>query len=240
MRKLFLLLLLIPAIGMSQDDKNVVNVTRVFPKMDKIGEFEKALAAHAQKYHSGDWKWRVAEVMSGPDAGGFSILEGPGTWDQIDKRGDLGAEHQNNWNKTIAVFLTDKYESNYNEFKPEFSTMAITDYTDKYTINHVFIKPGTYGMAVEALGNLKKMWEASKQNVVVYESSASGAPQFIIVTRYKDGLKERQAGVMKPLPDRYEASNGAGSFAKYVDLTQKTVDHSWQELIYTRLDLSSK
>ena len=240
MRKVFLLLLLIPAMGMSQDDKNVINATRVFPKIDKVMEFEKALAVHAQKYHTGDWKWRVAEIMSGPDAGGFSIVEGPVNWDAFDKRGDLGAEHQSHWNKTIAIYLTDKYSSSFVEFKPEFSTVGITDYTDKYVINHVFIKPGTYGLALEALGYLKKMWDASKQNIVVYESSASGPPQFVIITRYKDGLKERQAGFMKPLPERYEAANGAGSMQKYIELSTKTVENSFQELLMTRLDLSSK
>ena len=61
MRKIFLLCLLIPVIGMSQP-KNVVNTNRVFPKVDKVLEFEKALATHAQKYHTGDWKWRVFEI----------------------------------------------------------------------------------------------------------------------------------------------------------------------------------
>jgi hypothetical protein len=240
MRSLIFLLLLIPAIGISQDDKNVINVTRVFPKIDKVAEFEKAILAHAQKYHTGDWKWRVSEIMSGPDAGGFSIIEGPHTWDQVDKRGDLGAEHQSNWNKTIAIHLTDKYQASFVEYKPEYSTTGLTDYSDKYVINHVFIKPGTYNIATAVLADLKKMWEASKQNIAVYESSASGAPQIVIVTRYKDGLKERQAGVLKPMTDRYEAANGAGSFQKYIESSQKTVDHSWQEILITRADLSSK
>ena len=65
-------------------------------------------------------------------------------------------------------------------------------------------------------------------------------PSLLLITRYKDGLKERQAGVMKPLPERYEAAIGAGSFQKYIESTQKAVDHSWQELLMTRLDLSSK
>src|SRR6476620_7268957 len=105
MRKLFIVILLIPVLGIGQA-KNVVNSTRVFPKIDKVAEFEKALTAHAQKYHTGDWKWRVAEIQSGPDAGGYSIVEGPLNWDQIDKRGTLGAEHQNDWNKMVAPTLT--------------------------------------------------------------------------------------------------------------------------------------
>jgi hypothetical protein len=39
--------------------KNVITVERYFPRIDKIAEFEKALMNHAQKYHTGDWKWRI-------------------------------------------------------------------------------------------------------------------------------------------------------------------------------------
>ncbi len=46
----------------------------MFPKADKVLDFEKALAAHAQKYHTGDWKWRVYEIQSGPDVRRLIIL----------------------------------------------------------------------------------------------------------------------------------------------------------------------
>jgi len=47
MRKIFFMLLLIPVLGIGQT-KNVISATRVFPKADKVLEFENALAAHAQ------------------------------------------------------------------------------------------------------------------------------------------------------------------------------------------------
>ena len=75
MKMYFFLFMLIPFIGISQI-KNVVSTHRVFPKIDKVLEFEKALAAHAQKYHTGDAKWRVFAIQSGPDMGGFHITEG--------------------------------------------------------------------------------------------------------------------------------------------------------------------
>ena len=93
----FLLLLLCPFIGMSQT-KNVVTARRVFPKTDKLLEFEKAIAAHAQKYHSGDTYSRVFAIQSGQDAGGFQISEGPTSWDALDSREDMGAEHKLDWN----------------------------------------------------------------------------------------------------------------------------------------------
>ena len=85
MKRIFLLCMLVPLLGISQN-KNVVNSTRAFPKVDKVLEYEKALAAHAQKYHTGDWKWRVFEIQSGPDAGGYHITEGPASWQDIDGR----------------------------------------------------------------------------------------------------------------------------------------------------------
>ena len=81
-------------------------------------EFEKALTAHAQKYHTGDWKWRVYEIQSGPDAGGYHIVEGPNSWDEIDKRGNLGSDHNNDWNKNVAIYLTDFQ----NSFDPPLNT----------------------------------------------------------------------------------------------------------------------
>src|SRR5450631_948790 len=105
MKKIFLCLLLLPLMCISQN-KNVINVNRIFPKADKILELEKAIAAHAQKYHTGDWKWRVFEIQSGPDAGGYHITEGPVSWDMMDKRGDLGAEHTADWAKNAASLTT--------------------------------------------------------------------------------------------------------------------------------------
>src|SRR5579859_4805138 len=141
MRKLIISLLLMPLMGFAQM-KTVISTERYFPKMDKIAEFEKALANHAQKYHTGDWKWRVLQIQSGPDAGGYQVNEGPNTWDQIDKRGDLGAEHMNDWNKNVAPFLTDRYSSAFAVFHEDLSTVQLTDYSDKIAITHVFPKPG--------------------------------------------------------------------------------------------------
>ncbi len=69
MKNLFFLLLLLPLFGIGQT-KTMLTTNRVFVKNDKVSEFEKALANHAQKYHTGDVKWRVWSIESGPDAGG--------------------------------------------------------------------------------------------------------------------------------------------------------------------------
>ena len=189
MRKIVLLCMLIPVMAMAQK-KNVVNANRVFPKVDKVLEFEKALAVHAQKYHTGDWKWRVFEIQSGSDAGGYHITEGPASWELIDGRGNLGDEHNNDWNKNVAIYLTDRGSSSYSVFQDTLSSVALTDYTKMINITHFYPKIGWGYKLRESIVKFKKVWEAGGESVAVYVASSSGPAQFTLVTRYKQGLKE--------------------------------------------------
>ena len=239
MRNIFLICLLIPFIGISQP-KNIVNVNRVFPKVDKVLEFEKALATHAQKYHSGDWRWRVFEISTGPDAGGYHITEGPTSWEAIDGRGNLGTEHNNDWNKSVAIHLTDRGSSAYYAFIDSLSTVPIGDYSDKINITHYFPKTGWAGKVYDGIRNLRKAWLAGGETMAGYSSSSSGELQFAVVTRYKQGLKERVSNFRKPMKERYEAINGSDSWDGWLDVQRNYLDNVWSELLNYRADLSSK
>ncbi len=239
MRKLILVLIALPFFSFAQE-KNVVSASRYFPKQDKVAAFEKALAAHDQKYHTGTWKWRVFTIESGPDAGGYHVVEGPMSWNDLDTRGDLGKAHQADFNMNIAPLLTDRGSSSYSVYRADLSTIALTDYSNKIAILHIFPKPG-YGSDLEdAIKNLKKMWDASGQTIVVYESSSSGPQQYTIVTRYKQGLKERNTGFRKPMKERYIQANGANSWDDFIKGQKNAVDHSWSELLFYHAELSSK
>ncbi len=239
MKRLIFVLLAFPLLSIAQD-KNVISVNRVFPKADKVAAFEKALTAHAQKYHTGNWKWRVFTIESGPDAGGYHITEGPVSWEDLDTRGDLGKEHTADWNTNIAPLLMDKNQMSYSVYRGDLSSIALTDYSDKIAINHVFYKPGTFDEVEDILKKLKKTWDASGPSVAVYEASSSGEPQFAIVTRYKQGLKERATGFRKPMKERYNQANGENAWDTYVQGVKNTVDHSWSELLFFHPELSSK
>jgi hypothetical protein len=236
---LAVMLFFTPFLGISQ--QNVVNATRVFPKMDKGAEFEKAITAHAQKYHTGTVRWRVFEIMSGPDAGGFHITEGPYTWEQVGDRGNLGAEHTADWNKSIAPTLTDRYTSNYSVFQPELSTVAIGDYSDWIQITRLTPNPGYIGDLREMITKLKKTWEEAKVTVAVYAISSSGPNGFAIVTRYKQGLKERDPNFRPPFRDTFEKVNGRDSWHRdYIEPLKSAIQETTSELLKFRPDLSSK
>ena len=239
MRKIFYVLLLLPLLSNSQS-KNVINANRVFPKVDKVLEFEKAISAHAQKYHNGDWRWRVFEIQTGPDAGGYHITEGPTSWEAIDGRGNLGTEHNNDWNKTVAIHLTDRGSSSYAVYQDSLSTVAIGDYSDKIQIMRLTVKPGYFNKVWDAVMSFKKVWEAGGESVAVYTASGSGPQQFSVVTRYKQGLKERAAGYRKPIKERYEAVNGEDSWDDYLEVIRNCVESQSWEILSLRADLSSK
>ena len=239
MRKIFLLCMLIPLFGMSQT-KNVINSFRVFPKPDKNAEFEKGLAAHAQKYHKGNWKWRVFEIQTGQDAGGFHITEGPLSWEEFDSRGNLGAEHTADWNKNVAPFTTGMGTQSYSTYNADLSTVQLTDYSDKIIISHMYPKPGMLNGVTELIKKQKKVWEAGNESVAVYSASYSGAPQYTTVTRLKAGLKELDDSYRKPFPERYNAAHGDGAWAKWLEDYAKNVESRWSEMLFYRADLGSK
>jgi len=239
MKKIFLFCMLIPLLGISQT-KNVVSTFRVFAKPDKAAEFEKGFAAHAQKYHKGDWKWRVYEIQSGPDASGFHVIEGPLSWDDFDKRGNLGAEHTADWNKNVGPYITSQGTSSYVTFDADASTVQMTDYADKILINHMFPKPGMLDNANKLLAKMKKAWVLGNESMAVYRAVGSGAPQITTVQRLKAGLKELDEKFRKPFPERYAEANGEGSWNSFLTDYAMYIESRWSELLFLRADLGSK
>ena len=183
MRKLLFICLLVPLVGFSQV-KNVLNATRVFAKQDKITEFEKALANHAQKYHTGDWKWRVWSIESGPDAGGYMITEGPDSWSQLDSRGDLGAEHTADWEKNVAPLTQDRSGiTTYTEFQPDLSTVQLTDFSDKIVITHILARPGKIGAIPDLIKKQKNVQRVTAHRLLFIHWSLPGGLGYLTVTR---------------------------------------------------------
>lgn len=239
MKKLLFALLFTPLCSLAQ--QNVLNATRVFPKVDKVAEFEKALAAHAQKYHTGKWRWRVFEITSGPDFGGYQITEGPASWEDIGGRGDLGPEHTADWNKSIAPFMTDRGSSTYSVFQEDLSTVALTDYSDWINITWLTVNPGYMDEMRSWVGKMKTVWEETKNTVAVYSSSSSGPNGLALVTRYKEGLKERSPGYRPNFRDTYEKIHGRDSWKNdYTEPLRTFLKEGSSELLRFRADLSSK
>jgi hypothetical protein len=239
MKNLFFLLLLVPAIGMGQA-KTLVTANRLFSKNDKVAEFEKALANHAQKYHTGDVAWRIWSIESGPDAGGYLVTEGPSSWSVLDSRADISAEHTADWEKNVFPLTTGASQSGFYDFQADLSTVKLTDYADKIVINHMTAKPGKIRNMKALIEKMKKVWEAGNESSAVYTVSYSGEPGYMYVTRLKGGLKELASDYRKPLADRFNEVNGADSFDGWLKDYADVVQSRWSELLIYKPLLSSK
>lgn len=238
MKSLLLAFLCMPLYMLAQQ---VASAHRVFPKVDKTAEFEKALASHAQKYHStGKVKWRIFQIMSGPGYGGFQITETPGSWEDLEARGDISVEHTADWNKNVAPLLSDRGTQGFSVYEESLSTIALTDYSDWIQITRWNYRPGYAADVRATIEKMKKAWTETKSTVAVYSSSSSGEPAFALVTRYKQGLKERNTGFRPPFRDVYEKLNGRDSWTDFNNMLKTAIESSSTELLKFRADLSPR
>lgn len=134
----------------------------------------------------------------------------------------------------------EKGSSTYSEFNSEMSTVALTDYADKIIISHYFPKPGMVAGTTEMIKKQKKVWEQGNESVAVYSTTGSGAPEYVVVDRLKNGLKELGDNYRKPFGDRYEAMYGEGSWKSWLKDFNTSIESRWSELLFKRKDLSSK
>jgi hypothetical protein len=239
MRKLFLCWLLLPLFGTSQT-KNIISFFRAFPKPEKVAEFEKALSSHAQKYHTGEWKWHAYEILSGPDAGGYHVAEGPNTWAQLDERKDISKEHTTDWNMNVMPLTTNQGSQGFAVYREELSSVPLLEFSEKMAITHVFPKQGWGDTIAALIKKIKVVWQKSNEPVAVFQTSGSGPTQYILVFRYKTGWKERDPGFRKSFMERYKEEYNESGFNDYMAIIQQYVESSWTELLSFRADLSSK
>ncbi len=133
----------------------------------------------------------------------------------------MGTEHNNDWNKNVAIHITDRGSSGYGVYDDSLSTVVITDYADKINITTFVQKIGYGGKVYDMMKSLKPVWKEGGQSVAVYASSSSGPAGYTIVTRYKNGLKERADGYRKPFKQRYEAIHGEDSWNDFIEIPTK-------------------
>jgi hypothetical protein len=136
--------------------------------------------------------------------------------------------------------LVQRYSNGYAVYREDLSTIQLTDYSDKIAMTHVFPKIGRSNRVEDVLKSVRKTWQEGGQTIAVYESSSSGPLQYILVTRYKQGLKERDRGFRPPFKERHDKSHGQGAFDKLMDAQYENTESSWSEMLVYRPDLSSK
>jgi hypothetical protein len=125
-------------------------------------------------------------------------------------------------------------------YQDSLSTVALGDFSDKIAITHVFPKIGKNFKVRNLIKKLKAGWVAEGSTIAVYAANSSGPSQLTIVTRYKEGLKEKAQGFRKPFKGTFESVNGEDSYDDYLDQLGDYVNEIWSEMLFLRKDLGSK
>lgn len=228
-----------PAAPAAAPKKNTLSVYRVTAKPGHADALEKALAAHAQKFHTGNWKWRVSAMLTGPESNGYQISEGPNSWTDLEGRGDLGPDHNKDYDATIAPHVERSTPEMYVTYVESASTVPAANWSTKSLITHLYYKPGRGPATLAVLKLYKKAWEKMGHNVAIWTPLGSGESQYIIVRRFKNGFKDLD--VEGPtMRQAFDEVNGAGSFDKLADENNKNLDHTMSEMMEFKPDLSSK
>lgn len=245
MRKIFFLLMLAACLNSFGQGKTIYSVSYVKPKIGMTSAFENAWKAHVAKYHNGDDKRFVFEILSGDMAGYYSFVEGPMSLADMDveKPGQTG--HDLDYEKTVAPTVANESGIYYYQYVDTLSVN--TDVTaDKSIVTFTHIKTGKFGDYRDELVRGRAVVTKLKWpfNSFAYQMRNSGSsPVMVSVYNLKDGFKQLEAGYFKDVPnfrDAYIAMHGFASWQKRLDLLADITAKTEVYMRKRRADLSSK
>lgn len=232
--------LVLPLASLFAQDQYTLSTYRVMPKPGKDAALKKAIADHAAKYHTGNWKWRVFSVLSGPDEGCYQINEGPNSWTVIEGRKDISEDHNRDYETNILP-LVDRSTSNaFMVYQQKLSTDAALGPYKKALLRHLYLKPAKSARLTATLQRMKPVWEKLGMKVAVWASMFSGEPQMVVSYRLPQGFIDLEQPMVQKMRDEYDTRSGKGSYDKYLDEVGTSVERVSEDIIELLPDLSSK
>lgn len=234
-------LFVLVSLALSQaQDKATLSSYRVFPKPGKDAALKKALGDHAAKFHTGNWKWRVYTVLSGPDEGAFQINEGPNTWTTLEDRKDISDEHTRDYQSNVLPLVERSTPESFVRYQRDVSSDSALSLFKKALLRHIFLKPGKGTRIVNYLTTMKKVWEKLGLKVAVWWSVYSGEPQIIVATRLPQGWVDLERPIGKEIREAFDGFAGTGAYDRYLEDLDQYVDRIVEDMIEFLPEVSSK
>ncbi len=257
MKRILLLLLMATTMAAyaqpPQPVTDLTTVSTVKPKKGQKMAFEAAYKVHIAKFHKAEEKLTVYEILSGPNAGAYHIVNSGRSFADFDKERPDAAVHSLDLDKTFFPLLDETMNGTYrlmdslslrgdvvaesfvvtvNHLK---STLNFTDYRRELARN-VKINSMSKGGFIENLSTsfFEQLWDGSDQVTVV-------------IRNLKDGFKSLAANYYGANPtgnpsfrDLYAKEYGHTAWDDRVKLLEGAVEKSEQYIMKLRKDLSSQ
>jgi hypothetical protein len=236
-----LLLGVMLSVGLSTAQEHAtLSSFRILPASGKDAALKKAIAAHAAKYHTGNWKWRVFNVLSGADEGSYMINEGPNSWTDMEGRKDISDEHTRDFETSVLPLAERTLPHSYLVYQKDVSSDSARGPMKKALLRHFYLKPGKGTRMYNHLATWKKVWEKLGLKVGVWTSFYSGQPRIIVSYRLPQGFVDLEQELGKKMRETFDEFAGTGAHARYLEDLDQWVDRIDEEVIELMPELGSK
>ena len=199
MKKLLFLIMIMPIAGVFSQTKNMYSVGLMQPKIGQTQAFEAAWKAHLIKYHNGESKRQVFEIVSGDNAGYYQLVDGPIGFADMDKETPDSKTHDLDIYSTISPKIAVEKMGNTYRWVDTLSHNYSEVTASKYMQTNYYVKPGMMPDFMKEMRRSVLINEEIKNpsSYRAYVLTYAGSkPVLVIRTALKDGFKQLEPGYL--------------------------------------------
>lgn len=232
--------------------KTFYEVNMVKPKPGMIATFESKWKTHSNIFHKANDKRIVYEVLTGPNAGYYQIVEGPKSYADMDIEKENSKAHGLDLEKNFAPYLDDKSMHGIYRWD-DTASYNHNVAAEKFVVTVTHVKfgqmPGTLREAKRTALLQSKLPVPFKGSINTYVQILSGSdPVMVTIRNLKDGFKELETnyfGAPNPpnaLKSAYIKEYGQEAWDARSKLQDDNANVASREVYLTKLrkDLSSQ
>ncbi len=237
MKKLGLLMFLLPMLAIAQNDKEyrIFETANLQPKSGEVAELEAGLKAHNQKYHSaGDYGARVYWITNGPNTGNYHWSMGSLPWSAFDNPTYDEAEHAADWNKNVQAHITPwSGNQSYFKFNEELSQFP-KDFTIKnLQVTYFDVKRGEWLKAMALVKKVTDVYHSKLPNETfgIYTNELQSTKDGRDIAMISFFEKSAWMGEDHSIKSTYDEVHGKGSWEQFIkdwiEVTNGAEDEIW-------------
>jgi hypothetical protein len=253
MKRILFLLFTASTLSAWSQKTDLVTVNTVKPKKGQKMAFEAAYKLHVAKFHKADNRTAVYEIMSGPNAGSYHLVNSGRSYADFDKERPDAAAHSLDLDKNFFPMLEETMNGTY-RFMDSLSYRPDTT-SEKFVVNVSHLKQdlviADYRKELARsvkINMLSKAPAALNFSSSYFEQLWDGSDQVTVSIRnLKDGFKSLEQGYYGPAPtgspsfrDEYIKAYGYDDWDKRTKLLEGSVVKTETYIMRLRKDLSSQ
>jgi hypothetical protein len=186
-------------------------------------DLENGVKAHNAKFHtSGESSARLFAIITGPRSGQYAWVQGPMSYASMDT--PLTKEHTVDWDKNVGIHCRKVGELRFTKRDEERSYNPANEVTAEKHLARIFYGVSNPGQTLEAVGMIKKIYEAKKltsaRRVYTSEFRPHNDERVMLIYPFSSWEEfENHKGLpFDNLQEEMEKANGEGSWKKFQDL----------------------